>query len=329
MAVRLGLIGYGGWTQQAYVPALHRDGRARIVSAAAPSKGTRERIAEDLGPKVAVFAGVEELLGGSDVDAVMIAVPDAVHEQVLGAALEAGVAVYHDPPVADSRRRIPPMLTRLVAASQVTHADLEIGFMPVVCRAIGRVREGAVGQVQTIGIRLNCSWGVDDRSDLCTIGHLAPWYVDPMDRILGVHPKRVLVVDGRGQPGRAQGHTLAHFDYGEVRATFQANVTSVAELETTIEINGDDGDLVVDIFAGELRLRTRKIGDWATESVPALEPRAGWPGEHECVSSFLDAVTGGAPSTTNGEVVARLHRVGLAAEASKDSGTWAEVEADA
>jgi hypothetical protein len=68
---------------------------------------------------------------------------------------------------------------------------------------------------------------------------------------------------------------------------------------------------------------------------------------NECVTAFLDAVTGEPlieTESTNAEVerlretlgtgplpadapaVAQLHLIGLAAEASKDSGGWAEIE---
>ena len=57
MNPRVGLIGYGGWTRMAYVPALRRDGRARIVSAAAPQRcHTAAHPCAELGDEVAVFA---------------------------------------------------------------------------------------------------------------------------------------------------------------------------------------------------------------------------------------------------------------------------------
>ena len=326
MDVRIGLIGYGGWAREAYVPALKRDGRARIVSAAAPSKGTRLRIRSDLGSDVAIFEGPEELLNGPPIDAAMIAVPEAVHERALGAGLDAGVAVFYEPPLAATPERMRPMLARLLKAHQVTHADLEIGFTPVVARAAERVRSGIVGEVQTVSIRLQSNWGSDPEADLSTIDHLAPWYVDGLNCILGATPKRVLVLDGHGLPGRGQRHSLGHFDYDGVWGTFQANIGGVSELETHIEVNGDDGDILVDLFNGELRLRTRVESDWSVEQVLATEPRAGWPGMHECVTAFLDAITGVRPNRTNAQMVAQLHLVGLAAEASKDSGTWAEIE---
>ena len=324
--LRIGLIGYGGWARAAYVPALRRDGRARIVSAAAPSAATQRCIPEELGEEVMVFDGAAALLDGSAVDAVMVAVPDSAHEGALTTALESGVAVFYEPPLAATRRRIRVMIDRLLQASQITHADLEIGFMPVVIHAAEMVGSGLVGGLQSVHLRLQSSWGTDPESDLSTVDHLAPWYVDTLNRLLDAQPTRVLVLDGHGHPGRNQPHTLAHFDYNGVWGTFQANLGSISTLETVIEVNGDDGDLFIDIFTGKLKWRTHSNPDWTLERVPALEPRAGWPGMHECVSAFLDAVTGGRPSATDARNVAQLHLVGLAAEASKDSGRWEPIE---
>ena len=344
MNLRVGLIGYGSWTRMAYVPALRQDGRARIVSAAAPSAATQQRIHAELGSEVVVFANAAELLSGPPVDAVFIAVPDAVHEEALSAALDAGVAIFFEPPLANERQRIRPMLTRLLNAPQVAHADLEISFIPVFMEAVRRVQSGVLGQVRTVRIRLQSNWGADPASDLCTLNQLAPWYVDPLNRLLDATPSRVLALDGDSLPGRAQRQTQGHFDYGGVWGTVQVNLGSAVDLETTIEINGDDGDLRVDIFDSVLHQRTHRDSDWSVEYVAAIEPRAGWPGVHECVSAFLDAVADGPPlerspaaagsgaragapgPVADAPVVAQLQLIGLAAEASKDTGGWAEIE---
>ncbi len=188
------------------------------------------------------------------------------------------------------------------------------------------VKTGGIGQPRSAMIRLQSNWGPWPDFDLCTIDNLAPWYVDVLNRILDSLPSRVLVVDGKGTVGRAQNQTMGLFDYDGVLGTFHANITSVVDVETTFEVNGDDGDLIVDVFTGEIRLRSRKNGDWSVERLSAIQPHAGWPGMHECVSAFLDAVETGQPSAMNADVVAQLRLIGLAAEVSKDSGTWAKIE---
>ena len=324
--MRVGLIGYGNWTQQAYVPALQRDGRAKIVAVAARTEVTRNRMRDELGKSVAVFDSALNLLEAKNLDAVMIAVPDAVHEEMLMAALDAGVAVCYEPPVAVKRDRIRPALARLLAAPQITHADMELGYIPAVVRSAEIIKSGVIGQPHTTSIRLQCNGGPWPDSDLCTIDHFTPWYVDVLNRILDSTPTRIVVLDGQGTPGRAQNHSIGHFDYNGTWGTFQANITSVIDVEITVEVSGEDGDLIVDLLTGEIRLRSRKNTDWVVENVLALQPHAVWPGMHECVSAFLDAIETGKPSAMNADVVARLHLIGLAAEASVDSGAWAQVE---
>ena len=97
--LRIGLIGYGGWARMAFVPALSADGRGGIVVACAPSQTSRDRAREELGPEVEIFAGFQELLDGAELDAVMMALPDPVHEEAMVAALDAGVAIYWEPPL--------------------------------------------------------------------------------------------------------------------------------------------------------------------------------------------------------------------------------------
>ncbi len=331
MTTRLGLIGYGGWTRMAYVPALQRDGRAEIVSAAAPSEATQQRIRSELSPDVGVYSSAADLLNGPPVDAVFVAVSDAAHEEATGAALDAGLPMFYEPPLANKRKHIRPMVKRLLDAPQVTHADLEIGFIPAFVEAVRRVQSGLLGQLRTVSVRLQCNWGANPEADLSTLNHIAPWYVDTLNRIVGGIPSRALILEGSGLPGHAQRQCQGIYDYGGVWGTVQVNLGSVVELETTVEANGDDGDLVVDLFSGTLRQRTRENNEWSVEEVAESEPRAGWPGMNECVTAFLDAVAGESPSESvppaDAPAVAQLHLIGMAAEASKEYGGWADIEA--
>ena len=177
-----------------------------------------------------------------------------------------------------------------------------------------------------MSIRLQSGWGPFPDSGLCNFHLLCPWYVDALNRILNATPRRVLVLDGHGVPGRYQNHFIAHLDYDGVWGTFRANTASVGELETIAEVNGDDGDIAANLLTGEVRFRSRWNSDWVAEHWPALRPQASWPGMHESVGAFLDAVESGEQSRTGAQTVTGLHLVGLAGELSKDSGAWVEVE---
>jgi predicted dehydrogenase len=324
--LRIGLVGYGSWTREAYIPALRRSGRASVVAAAARSALTRQRIRDELGNSLPVFDGIEALLGGATLDAVMIAVPDTMHEAVLSAALAAGVPALYEPPLSHTRGHLPQMIARLLSASQVTHADLELAYIPAVTRAAELLQAGALGKMETIGMCLQASWQAEAENDLSTVGRLTPWYVDVLNAIVGATPRRVFVLDGRGNSGRAQNFSCAHFDYGAVCGSFEVNLASLGELTVTVEARGTDGELALNLFSGEVRFRSRRNPDWTVESWPAQAPYAGWPGMHESVASFLESVAKGTPGPNGALKMAQLNQVALAAEEAKDTGTWANVE---
>ena len=328
-SIRVGLIGYGGWTRLAFVPALRQHERVRIVSAAAFSEASQDRIREELGPDVQVCGGFEALLDGPEVDAVMMAIPDSIHETAMSAVLDAGVAAYYEPPLADNPGDIRKMLKRLVTADQITHGDLEIGFATIVLRTAELLRQGAIGAPQAVHLKLRSNWAGFGGPDLCLAHHLGPWYVDGLNSIIGRSPGRVLVMDGHGQAGRRQFHSLAHFDYGGLWGTIHLNIDSVDKLETMIEVTGDEGDMAVDYFRNTIHLRCKSKSDAEGEAIhvePAMPVVGGWPGEAESVAEFLDAVEKGTPNRTDGRMAAQLYLTGLAIERSKDTGGWVEIE---
>ena len=324
--IRIGLIGYGGWTCTAYVPALAADGRARVVAVAAPSQASRERARRELAGELAVYPSAGELLAGSEVDGVMVAVAEHAHQEAIGAALDAGTAVMYEGPLAATRAAIPGMIERLLAARGPTHADIELGFLPVVRRAAELVAGGTVGAPQFAEVRLESDWGALPDEDLCKVDHLAPWYVDPLDRVLGRTAARVLTMDGSGSAGRAQAQSVLQLDYDGCWGTFAVNTGAVAGPDMRLAVTGTAGDVRVDLLAGEVRWRSAAKPAWTTETGPPIEPILGLPGMHECVRAFLDCIESGAEGEAGRHRVVRLHRLGLAAERSRDTGTWVEVE---
>jgi predicted dehydrogenase len=323
--LRVGLVGYGSWTRSAYLPALRRDGRARVVAVVARKETTRERACVELGSGVATFARLEDAPDSLDIDALLIAVPDSMHEPVLTTALAGRAAILYEPPLSDQRVRIAPMIERLERSALVTYADLELGFIPAVARVAEIAGSGGLGPIQSASIRLQAGWGPVANYDLCNIDHLSTWYVDVLNRILGATPSRVLVLDGRGAPGRRQSRNIAHFDYAGVWGTLDVNIACVGDLAIDVRVNGSEGDLEADLLSGGVRWRTRSHPAWIEENHAALQPVASWPGMHESVSEFLNAVERGRATVNNASSSARLHRIGLAAEQSVETGGWAPI----
>ncbi len=323
--IRVGLIGFGDWTRSAYVPALRLDGRATIAAVAAPSAATRDRALAELGPGIAVFPSAPEFLAADDLDAVTVAVPDLAHEAVLTDALASGLPLLFEPPVASDRPGVERMLDALRAAPQLIHPDLELSYLPILADVREALDAGTIGQPRTALVRLQAGWGHPPRHDLSVVHMLAGWYLDMLDRAIGRTARRVFVLNGQDAPGLMQSRAIAHLDYGDVTGTFQVNIGAVGPLRIDLEVNGTEGDIVCDPLAGAWRLRTREFPHWRLARQPALEPPAGWPGVHECLRAFLDAVEQGATNTDMRDTIIRQHEVGLAADRSCVSGAWEDV----
>jgi predicted dehydrogenase len=255
----------------------------------------------------------------------MIAVPDALHAEMILAALNSGKAVFYEPPVAHTRELVPDIIKKLIAAPQITHADLELALVPAVIKASRLIKEKVIGNIQSASIRLLSNWGPDPDQDLNNINRLSVWYTHVLNVLLEATPKRVLIMDGYGSPGRRQCQAIGFYDYDGVWGELKVNIDSVDPLEIKIEIIGNEGDILINILTGELKLRTKVNREWETKFFPAIQPYADWPGMHESISAFLDAVESKKPSYANANTVAKLHLIGLATEESKDTGQWALV----
>lgn len=323
--LRIGLIGFGAWTKNAYLPALKHDGRAIITAVTASSEKTRQSAQQLLGDDVAVYESYEELLREAKPDVVMIAVPDSVHQAALTAAIEAGIPVFYEPPISDTREQIPVMIDRLLHATQVTCAHLELCFHPGIAYAVNLIKNETIGSLYSVTITLNANWGCPGDADLCLIDRISSWYVALLNQLTDSIPDRVLVLDGHGGTGRMQAASTGIYDYNGIWGIIKANVSSPDELSIMIDICGSKGDISINYFTGELCYRSMQHPEWIVENISPLKPYASWPGVRETISAFLDSVVNGKPSHGNAEIVAQLNRIGLAADESIDTGTWAEV----
>lgn len=323
---KIGLIGFGTWTTTAYLPALQCDGRAIITAVTASTEKSRQYARQLLGNDIVLFNNYEELLEQPNLDAIMIAVPDNIHQAALTAALDSGIPVFYEPPISDSPQQIPNMIQRLLAAPQVTYAHLELSFHPAITYAVQLMKLKTIGTIQNVTVTLNADWGRPKDSNICFMNRMSCWYVDLLNKIIGTLPERVLVLDGYGCLGRMQSTSIGIYDYGGIWGIFKANINNPKGVSIYIEIVGDNGEITIDYFTGELRYRSLQFPEWITEHYSALTPHANWPGVRETISTFLDSVISKNTLLGNAQNVAQLNRIGLASEESTDTKTWATIK---
>jgi predicted dehydrogenase len=98
VSVRVGVVGCGWWATFAHLPALQAHPDAEVV-ALAERDPAKLAAAGDRFDVAARFATAEELLAAVELDAAVVAVPNALHHPVTKRLLEAGVHVLLEKPM--------------------------------------------------------------------------------------------------------------------------------------------------------------------------------------------------------------------------------------
>jgi predicted dehydrogenase len=155
---RLGFLGLG-WIGQHRMQALLDDKACQVVGIADPSAEVRARV-QPLVPDAAVGETLEDLLR-HDLDGLVIATPSALHAQQSLAALERGVAVFCQKPLARTAAENAAVVEAARRADLLLGCDLSYRFTDAMRRIRNSVLEGELGQVYAADLVFHNAYGPD------------------------------------------------------------------------------------------------------------------------------------------------------------------------
>ena len=158
--VRVGILGLGGRGGETYGHwCVRHPDRARVVAVAEPLPGRRERFADAAGvPPERRFEHWAELFDGTspdELDAIVVALPDAEHVAPTIAAVERGLPVLLEKPIATDEASLRDLELKLRGHQPriaVCHVLRETPFWRSVHQV---VRSGALGDLVTIRLEEN------------------------------------------------------------------------------------------------------------------------------------------------------------------------------
>ncbi|CAM3298293.1 Gfo/Idh/MocA family protein [Occultella aeris] len=151
--LRIGLIGYG--RRGRALGLIHRPRAGSVIAAVLdPSDTARAEAAGAFGATTTLCANLPQILDPAlGLDAVIVASPDAIHEEQVVPALEAGLPVYLEKPIAITTASA----DRILRASERTGTPLYVGHnlrhMPFAATMKEVIDSGAIGEVKTIWCR--------------------------------------------------------------------------------------------------------------------------------------------------------------------------------
>ncbi|NUQ61672.1 MAG: Gfo/Idh/MocA family oxidoreductase [Pirellulales bacterium] len=325
--VKLGLIGLGEWPRQAYVPALKELEGIEVAAVAAKSSATQQFARAEFGG-AAVYSDFQDLLDDPRVDAVLLAVPNPIHENAMLAAVSSGKHLFYEPPVSHRFESVERLHATMSAADRVIQPDFELRWLPVVCRLREQLRAGLIGEIRMAAVRLWCNWGYGGgqwKYNPQAEGFfpwLSCWYLDVLDCVLAAGPERATVTGGYAANGRLMDHGWASLEYpGGKIGRFEFNLVAVGGLEVTLSVLGSRGEAEAELIQGGLRWRGPD-GVWQETAYPAAQPAYGFVGMRECLGGFVESVRTGAAPEPHVEISRRVHTAMLlCAEAERTRAT--------
>jgi predicted dehydrogenase len=155
---RLGFLGLG-WIGQHRMQALLDEKACEVVAFADPSEEVRTR-AQALVPQAAALATLEDLLR-QDLDGLVIATPSALHAQQALAALERGVAVFCQKPLARTAAENAAIVEAARKADRLLGCDLSYRHTEAMRRIRNCVVEGELGNVYAADLVFHNAYGPD------------------------------------------------------------------------------------------------------------------------------------------------------------------------
>jgi predicted dehydrogenase len=162
---RLGFLGVG-WIGRNRMEALARQGLAQVAAVADPRAEALEAAAE-VAPEAERAGRLGELLA-HDLDGVVIATPSALHAEQAVAALEQGLAVFCQKPLARDAAETRRVLEAARAADRLLAVDLSYRHVEALRAAHEQLASGALGEPHTLDLVFHNAYGPGK-----------PWFTDP------------------------------------------------------------------------------------------------------------------------------------------------------
>ncbi|HEY0937835.1 MAG TPA: Gfo/Idh/MocA family oxidoreductase [Trebonia sp.] len=238
MTIPVVMIGTGDWARDALGPALRSIPEVEVVACASPDTGQAARFAAAFGiPRT--YAGLDDALTGEPrVGLLVVSTPDDHHAVALRRAVDAGIPVFCEKPVANSAEDAEELARRVLASP----VPATVGFSFRYSTAVQRLRD-------------------DLRS-----GHLGdPWLVELAEHNPQFHPVVGRPLNWKGDPAHAAGGAV--FEYGahvvDLGCWLLGEVAEVSAQFATVV----PGAVLDDIAVLQLRYRSGVLGTVTTSWV--------------------------------------------------------------
>jgi predicted dehydrogenase len=329
--IRLALLGTGGISQAAHIPAWKQIPEVEIVALAEPDPARRQRALELLGDpegaQITAYTDGDELFAAVQPDLVDITIPPGpAKERAIRTALAAGCHVTCQKPFTLDEATARALVQEAAARGRILSVNQQARWAGAFARARQRIVDGSLGELRTIQL-----W-----ADFRNGGPMQWLYysVHSFDLIrfwAGREPKRVLAWH---KSQTVQGHHLLavwlDFD-GVLAAQIWDEMSSSTTLRWGFRLMGSGGTLRGHEAFGSRMFPAEVIFTPAGTLGELVEPvpeRYIPDAFRAYFSALVAAVTGRGPVPTPAADNLKTLRLAFAAREAASRGSWVEVNLD-
>jgi predicted dehydrogenase len=160
--LRIGIIGTSNYVESSHYHLFHADPRVQIAAIC----GRRREPAEDLARKYAVpaiYSDYRKMIESAGLDAIVIGAPDDLHYPMTMTALEAGLHVLCEKPIAMNARDAKAMLDRAEEKNLRHMTYFTWRMMPLYQYIYDMIQQGAIGKLIVSQFNFQFSFGLNSK----------------------------------------------------------------------------------------------------------------------------------------------------------------------
>lgn len=357
--IRVGVVGSGGWADLLHLPSLKSHPRAEVAAICSRRREHAEAMAQKYDiPQV--FTDYREMIDRGDLHALVVVTPDALHYPITMDALDAGLHVLCEKPLALDAGQAKAMYEKAEAAGVKHMVCFTNRWLPpyrylrqlIDTGYIGRWLHCQLRYIGEYGRRPGYAWHFDRDQANGALGDLGPhlidlarWYVGEITRVSARLATFVERPGPDGQPLRPANDAamlLLEFANG---AQGMLEVTTVAHVrgrgqDLHVALYGEGGTLEADLVDGQMALHGARQDEdrFQTLAVPdelwgAVDRSKGYIGrvnqffvtEPAGDRQWIDAIVEDRPVVPSFYDGYKVQAVIDAAIASHEQGRWIDV----
>ncbi|MFC5528167.1 Gfo/Idh/MocA family protein [Cohnella yongneupensis] len=149
--LRIGIIGIGFWSMFTHVPAIRSSERAQLVSISRRTPERLELARQSLNVSHA-YTDWRELINRNELDAVVVSTAHPAHAEPVIAALEHGLHVFVEKPLAVTSHDARLMVQAAEKAERVLMVGYDRRFKGLFRTIKSEIQNGAIGTVRQVSV---------------------------------------------------------------------------------------------------------------------------------------------------------------------------------